>query len=282
MAGSMAPKDKPAKPDAEPVFAPSSHGDAGFEIVVIDDDALILEMTLLTFREASYAAVGFADPLDALMWASDADPTLVVVDLKLPGIEGLDLVSAFCALGRHAVILVSAYVDVLTTVDAMRLGVDNVLTKPTSPERLLAAAEHALDALSRAPHQDILTFTRRATGRGVPGGGPNDETDRSGLEPEPAHGGVLPRQPAAKDPVAEHRRPGLGPDPSGLCRDRRLTRTHREHRTDGEHLRGQESHAAFDEGYVVAGLLRRLCLDGLDPGLQRHRRLSVQTLDAAV
>jgi two-component system, LuxR family, response regulator FixJ len=161
MAGSMAPKDKLAKPDAEPVFAPSSHGDAGFEIVVIDDDALILEMTLLTFREAGYAAVGFADPLDALMWASDADPTLVVVDLKLPGIEGLDLVSAFCALGRHAVILVSAYVDVLTTVDAMRLGVDNVLTKPTSPERLLAAAEHALDALSRAPHQDILTFTRR-------------------------------------------------------------------------------------------------------------------------
>jgi two-component system response regulator FixJ len=43
----------------------------------------------------------------------------------------------------------------------MRLGVHNVLTKPTSPERLLAAAEHALDALSRAPHQDILTFTRR-------------------------------------------------------------------------------------------------------------------------
>ena len=161
MTDSMAAKDKRPETDADPAFAPNSQGDSRFEIVVIDDDALILEVTLLTFREAGYSAVGFSDPLDALMWASDADPTLIVVDLKLPGIEGLDLVSAFCAFGRHAVILVSAYVDVLTTVDAMRLGVDNVLTKPAPPERLLTAAAHALDALSRAPRQDQLTFTRR-------------------------------------------------------------------------------------------------------------------------
>ncbi|MFN3837687.1 MAG: response regulator transcription factor [Brevundimonas sp.] len=163
MTGSVATKDKPPRADADPVFASNTQEEAASEIVVIDDDAMILQMTLLTFREAGYQAVGFSDPLDALMWASDADPTLVVVDLKLPGIEGLDLVSAFCAFGRHAVILVSAYVDVLTTVDAMRLGVDNVLTKPTSPERLLSAARHALDALARTPHQDTLTFTRRET-----------------------------------------------------------------------------------------------------------------------
>lgn len=131
------------------------------EILVIDDDPAILGMTLLTFREAGFQAVGFTDPLDALMWASDADPTCIVVDLKLPGIEGLDLVGAFCAFGRHAVILVSAYVDVLTTVDAMRLGVDNVLTKPTSPEQLLGAARRALDILASIPRQDTLTFTRR-------------------------------------------------------------------------------------------------------------------------
>lgn len=131
------------------------------EILVVDDDPSILEMTLLTFREAGFAARGFTDPLDALMWASDAEPTCIVVDLKLPGIEGLDLVGAFCAFGRHAVVLVSAYVDVLTTVDAMRLGVDNVLTKPTAPEALLAAARRALDVLASIPAQDSLTFTRR-------------------------------------------------------------------------------------------------------------------------
>lgn len=145
----------------EPADRVAEGRDTAQEILVIDDDPAILGMTLLTFREAGFSAVGFTDPLDALMWASDAEPTCIVVDLKLPGIEGLDLVGAFCAFGRHAVILVSAYVDVLTTVDAMRLGVDNVLTKPTSPEALLAAAKRALDVLASIPRQDTLTFTRR-------------------------------------------------------------------------------------------------------------------------
>lgn len=158
---SAEPEETPLGHSPDAAFDPVDQPDAGLEIIVIDDEATILEMTLLTLRDAGYSAIGFSDPLDALMWASDASPTLIVVDLKLPGIEGLDLVSAFCALGRHAVILVSAYVDVLTTVDAMRLGVDNVLTKPTSPERLLAAAAHAVDALARTPRQDMLTFTRR-------------------------------------------------------------------------------------------------------------------------
>ena len=138
-----------------------SDRDSTHEIVVVDDDASVLATTLLMFQEAGFAAVGFSDPLDALMWASDAEPSCLIVDLKLPGIEGLDLVAAFCALGRHAVIVVSAYLDVLTTVDAMRLGVDDVLTKPASPERLLSAARRALDALASIPRQDTLTFTRR-------------------------------------------------------------------------------------------------------------------------
>lgn len=152
------PEDMAAEQSSEQI---AQGVDLSHEILVIDDDPAILGMTLLTFREAGFQAVGFTDPLDALMWASDADPTCIVVDLKLPGIEGLDLVGAFCAFGRHAVILVSAYVDVLTTVDAMRLGVDNVLTKPTSPEQLLGAARRALDILASIPRQDTLTFTRR-------------------------------------------------------------------------------------------------------------------------
>lgn len=132
-----------------------------YEIIVIDDDPAILGTTLLAFQEAGLATAGFSDPLDALMFASDADPTCIVVDLKLPGIEGLDLVAAFCALSRHAVILVSAFVNVTTTVDAMRLGVDNVIEKPVRPDVLVDAVSRALVILAAIPRQDTLTFTRR-------------------------------------------------------------------------------------------------------------------------
>ncbi len=131
------------------------------EILVIDDDPAILQTLLLLFRESGYDPVGFSDPLDALMWASDADPTCIVVDLKLPGVEGLDLVAAFCALGRHAVVLISAFVDVTTTVDAMRLGVDNVIQKPTNPDVLIAAVKRGLEVLKTAPRQELMTLTRR-------------------------------------------------------------------------------------------------------------------------
>ncbi|MEN5176596.1 response regulator FixJ [compost metagenome] len=73
-------------------------GGAISDIAIIDDDRALLEVTLLAVREAGFSAVGFHEPLDALMWASDADPTCIVADLKMPGVEGLDLVAAFCAL----------------------------------------------------------------------------------------------------------------------------------------------------------------------------------------
>lgn len=147
-----------ARPDID---APTSSAGTAYEILVVDDDPSILGATSLMFEEAGFSTLGFADPLDALMFASDADPTCIVVDLKLPGIEGLDLVAAFCALGRHAVIVISAFVNVTTAVDAMRLGVDNVMEKPVRPDRLVDAVRSALVALAATPRQEILTFTRR-------------------------------------------------------------------------------------------------------------------------
>lgn len=131
------------------------------EVILIDDDPLVLHTTSLLLTEAGLKVQMFSDPLDALMWAADTEPTCILVDLKLPGIEGLDLVAGFCALRRHVVILVSAYVDVATTVDAMRLGVDNVLPKPVSSTNLLAAIRHGRQVLATLVPDDILTFTRR-------------------------------------------------------------------------------------------------------------------------
>lgn len=140
---------------------PSAEGQEQPEVLVIDDEPSILRTTLLNLGEAGFAVRGFSDPLEALMWASDVEPTCLIVDLKIPGIEGLDLVSAFCALNRHAVILLSAYVRVSDTVEAMRLGVDNVMLKPVTADKLTQAVERSFRILDSTPHTDIITFTRR-------------------------------------------------------------------------------------------------------------------------
>lgn len=84
------------------------------EILVIDDEPSVLYTTMLDLGESGFRVRGFDDPLEALMWASDVEATCLIVDLKIPGIEGLDLVSAFCALNRHAVILVSGFIGSAT------------------------------------------------------------------------------------------------------------------------------------------------------------------------
>jgi len=121
----------------------------------------VLAATILGLEAMGWSTKGFSDPLDALMHASDADATCIVVDLKLLGIEGLDLVDAFCALKRHSVILFSAYVDLSVAVKAMRTGVDNVLMKPVKPEVLSDAVGESLCALDALPVGDAPIFTRR-------------------------------------------------------------------------------------------------------------------------
>lgn len=131
------------------------------DVLVIDDDPSVLQSILLSLREAGIPAMGFSDPMAALNHASDAAPTIIVVDLMMPGIEGLDLVSALCALEKHAVILVSAFVDVGKTVDAMRLRVDDVLQKPVADDVMEAAIRRARVNLKVVKPDADEGFTRR-------------------------------------------------------------------------------------------------------------------------
>lgn len=130
------------------------------EIVVVDDEPGVLHMLLLQLTGAGPTR-GFVDPIDALMWMSDAEPCCVIVDLKIPGVDGLDLISAFTSMRRHAVIVISAYISVSDTVAAMQLGCRHVFQKPASSDKLLEVVESALAGLGATPFEETLTFTRR-------------------------------------------------------------------------------------------------------------------------
>lgn len=130
-------------------------------VLVIDDDASVSQSITLALNEAGLEAEAVSNPITGLNWAVDADPCCIVVDLKMPGIEGLDLIGALCALNRHAVIVISAFIDVETTVQAMRMGVADVLRKPVEPEVLIAALTRARKDLAAAPLDGPPTLTPR-------------------------------------------------------------------------------------------------------------------------
>lgn len=132
------------------------------DVILVEDDAAVLELFRGQLEAAGFEVSAFSDPIPALMWASDAEPACIIVDLVLPGVEGLDLVEAFQSIGRHAVILISGYVDVDHAVRAMKLGVAEVRQKPISPGTLVSTVRGAISSL---PSLEIsnppVTFTRR-------------------------------------------------------------------------------------------------------------------------
>lgn len=118
------------------------------EILVVDDDGAVREMIQLGLDSVGMRCLTFGSPMEALASAVGATPSVVIADLKMPEVEGLDMIRALCELRKHAVIVLSAVVNVPITVDAMKIGAFNVLQKPVSHDRLVTVVRDALAALS--------------------------------------------------------------------------------------------------------------------------------------
>lgn len=130
------------------------------EVLIVDDDPSVRHMLRLTIEQAEFSTLCFGDPVEALAWAVGAPASVIIVDLRIPEVDGLDLVKALCDLDRHAVIILSAVVDVTMTVEAMRMGAFNVLVKPAGSDRILAAVHDAMAAIAK-PSQAFEGFTPR-------------------------------------------------------------------------------------------------------------------------
>lgn len=131
------------------------------EVLLIDDDAAQVAALISGLEAHGIQAQGVTTSVDALMQLADLEPCCILIDLKMPQVTGFDLLQAVCADKRHVVVVLSAYVDVQTTVDVMRMGVFDVLQKPASTERVAISVLEALKVLAQRIQPEELTFTRR-------------------------------------------------------------------------------------------------------------------------
>lgn len=120
------------------------------KILVVEDDKTVGQYVKRGLEEQQYIADWVGDGSEALRVASTAPYDLVVLDLRLPGMTGLEVLRTLRDRGLAMPILVlTAQDSVDFKVDALRAGADDYVTKPFSFEELLARIE----ALSRRPRQ---------------------------------------------------------------------------------------------------------------------------------
>jgi two-component system response regulator ResD len=113
-------------------------------ILVVDDEPVIADVVSRYLERAGYATRIAADGFEALQAAGDAPPDLVVLDLLLPGLDGLDVMRQLHEDRRTPVILLTAKGEATDRIAGLRLGADDYVVKPFSPAELVARVDAVL------------------------------------------------------------------------------------------------------------------------------------------
>lgn len=113
-------------------------------ILVIDDDASLRRVTEYNLEQAGYRVLTAADGREGLRIFREEHPELVITDLQMPGLTGLEVLAQVKALlAETLVIVMTAYGTIEQAVDAMKTGAHDFLTKPVSRDALLMVVDKA-------------------------------------------------------------------------------------------------------------------------------------------
>ena len=127
------------------------------KLVIIDDEASILELMTKLCKAAGHQVTGCTTGIDGIAAIRANQPDLVIVDLRIGDVNGLDLVS-MCReqFPKTAVIMVTGHGSVETAVEAMRLGAFDYLTKPFDLGDLIKTVNQALQRNGLQPGSSDL------------------------------------------------------------------------------------------------------------------------------
>jgi DNA-binding response OmpR family regulator len=113
-------------------------------ILIVDDEPKIVRLVRDFLEHAGFTVSVARDGHEALMRARTEPPDLVVLDLGLPGLDGLDVTRALRRDGGPPIIMLTARDDETDTVLGLELGADDYVTKPFSPRELVARVRAVL------------------------------------------------------------------------------------------------------------------------------------------
>jgi DNA-binding response OmpR family regulator len=128
--------------------APGDLGAGDRPILVVDDDEKILRLVRMYLERAGFAVREARDGQAALAAIALHDPVLVVLDLMLPGIDGLSVLRAIRRRSRMPVIVLSARGTVGDRIEGLESGADDYVPKPFSPAELILRVQRVLDRTS--------------------------------------------------------------------------------------------------------------------------------------
>lgn len=108
------------------------------KILVVDDDPLISKFVSANLRARDFDVIAAEDGESALKATEDNNPDLIILDIMMPGIDGLEVCRRVRKCSEVPIIMLSAKNDLTDKVELLNLGADDYLTKPFAIDELLA------------------------------------------------------------------------------------------------------------------------------------------------
>ena len=142
---------------------PRSRQQPPAQVLVVDDDAGLRRTLGLNLRAHGYDVRLAGEGREALRLVAEQAPDLVILDLGLPDVDGMHVLTRLRALDAGPVLVLSARHDTRDKVEALDLGADDYVTKPFSMAELLARVRRALRQIPEpaAPPEPVVTDTLR-------------------------------------------------------------------------------------------------------------------------
>jgi two-component system, OmpR family, alkaline phosphatase synthesis response regulator PhoP len=126
------------------------------KVLVVDDEAHIVELARLYLSREGYEVEGVGDGAQALARFTQVKPDLVVLDIMLPGVDGLTICKEIRKQSQVPIIMLTARDEVTDKVVGLEVGADDYLTKPFHPQELVARAKALLRRARVEPDQPKL------------------------------------------------------------------------------------------------------------------------------
>ncbi len=133
-------------------------------LLLVDDDVTLRTLMARELKERGFDVRVAGDVAAATTLATEDPPELAVVDLRMPGASGLDLIDTLLALDAHTrVVVLTGWGSVPTAVEAMRRGAAHYLQKPVSLDDLVAAlsTEASSASTSSGPASELPSLARQ-------------------------------------------------------------------------------------------------------------------------
>jgi two-component system, response regulator RegA len=130
-------------------------------ILVADDDEVFRTRLRRALERRGFEVLEAPSGAAALALARSESPELAIVDLRMPGLSGLDVVSGLKLIDPSTnVIVLTGYGSIATALEAVRLGATHYLTKPADVAEILEAFTRTKDARPDTPPTDVPSLAR--------------------------------------------------------------------------------------------------------------------------